>query len=221
MKILSYNIERLKNNQNDKIEFIKNLIKSENPDIIFLTETNLNVSFGTKYFQLNSTELPNFHENQKYENGENRISIFSKYEIKNKLKSYDNYTAIFAEIITEFGDLQLYGSIIGSFGGRDQYFEKDLENQKNDIENIKGNLCFSGDLNISFSGFKYPSQRVIEETKAFFDKQKLEIVTKDFENCAIQIVLSKAFLNDKKVVSKMIKIDRKISDHNVVICEIN
>ena len=221
MKILSWNIERLKSQQNDKIDFIKNLVKSVNPDIIFLTETNLNLSFGTEYFQLNSIELPNFHDNQKYENSENRISIFSKYEINNEQKTYDNYTAICAKIITEFGELQLYGSIIGSFGGKDQYFENDLENQKREIEDIEYSLCFSGDLNISFSGFKYPSQKVIEDIKSFFEKQKLEILTKNFENCAIHIIISKAFLKDKKVISKMVKIDRKISDHHAIICEIN
>ncbi|MCG2793653.1 MAG: endonuclease/exonuclease/phosphatase family protein [Weeksellaceae bacterium] len=220
MKILSWNIERLKINENDELDFIKNLILSENPDLIFLTETNLTIDFGTEYFSLHSRELPDFHDGQKYVAKENRVSIFSKYPFTEIIKTYDEYTAISGKIDTKLGELTLYGSIIGSFGGRGFYFENDLENQKNEIRKLKGNICYSGDFNVAFSGWKYPSIKVIDETKSFFENENLEIITKENADCAIHIVMNNDFLRKKTVKSKMIKIDRKISDHNAVICEI-
>ena len=220
MKILSINLERPKINQAEKLNSIKELIFSENPDIIFLTETNLVLEFGTEYFSIQSKELPGFHDNQNYKEKENRVSIFSKYPFVETLETYDEYTAICGKINTEFGELTLYGSIIGSFGGKDVYFENDLKNQKTDIAKLKGNLCYSGDFNISFSGFKYPSKKAIDETKTFFDQQNLKILTDENPDCAIHIVMNQNFLNDKKATNKLIKIDRKISDHNAVLCEI-
>ncbi len=220
MKILSWNIERPKIYQKGKINFIKELISSENPDLIFLTETNLLVDFGSEYFSIHSTKLPSFQEGQNYNTMENRVSIFSKYPFIETLATYDKYTALCGKIDTEHGAIILYGSIIGSFGGKDFHFENDLKNQKNEIEKIKGSVFYSGDFNISFSGFKYPSAKVITETRDFFEQQNLEILTKDNPDCAIHILINNDFLKNKKVTSKMIKIDRKISDHNAVICEI-
>lgn len=220
MKILSWNIERTKIYQQEKINFIKELIYSEKPDLIFLTETNLILDFGAEYFSVHSKEFPSFHDNQSYNEKENRISIFSKYPIFVITETYDNYTTICGKIKIENDEITLYGSIIGSFGGRDPYFENDLKNQKSEIEKLKGNICFSGDFNIAFSGWKYPSKKVIDETKIFFEEQNLKILTEENEDCAIHIVMNKDFLKNKTIKSKMIKIDRKISDHNAIICEI-
>lgn len=220
MKILSINLERPKINQTEKLNSIKELIFSENPDIIFLTETNLILEFGAEYFSIHSKELPSFYDNQNYKEKENRVSIFSKYPIVEAIETYDEYTAVCGKINTEFGELTLYGSIIGSFGGKDIHFENDLKNQKNEIEKLKENLCYSGDFNISFSGFKYPSNKIVNETKEFFEQQNLKILTEENPDCAIHIVMNQNFLNNKKVRNKLIKIDRKISDHNVAISEI-
>ncbi|KIA88687.1 endonuclease/exonuclease/phosphatase family protein [Kaistella jeonii] len=220
MKILSWNVERLKTQQKEKSNFIKDLINAENPDIIYLTETNLNLDFGDEYFSLHSTALSNFHDNQDYTNQENRTSIFSKYPFIQIFQTYDHHTAICGKISTEFGDLYLYGSIIRSFGGKDIYFENDLKNQKDDLMKLSGTICYSGDFNISFSGFKYPSKKVIEETNQFFKTMEMKILTEENENCAIHIVLNKNFIEGKKTSTRMIEIPGKISDHNAVISEI-
>ncbi|SEG55140.1 Endonuclease/Exonuclease/phosphatase family protein [Halpernia humi] len=221
MKIISWNVERPKINQFEKINFIENIIKENNADLIFLRETNSILNFGKEYFKLESNILPEFFENQTYFKGENRVTIYSKYEILEEIKTYDNFTCISGKIKTEFGELVLFGSIIGSFGGRDQYFKNDLLNQKKEIENLKSNICFSGDFNISFSGFKYPSKVIVSETMKFFEDNDLAILTKENKDCAIHIVLNNEFLKDKIYTNKMIEIDRKFSDHNLVICEIS
>ena len=220
MKIISWNIERPNRNKNStKNLFIVDKISVLNPDVIFLTETNSAINFEN-YYKLESTQLPDFHENQTYKEGENRVTIFSKYPFVSKTKTYDHFTAVCGEIITEFGDLTLYGSIIGSFGGKNRYFDNDLINQKQELENINSNLCFSGDFNISFSGFPYLSRKIISETEQFFLENNLINLTKDNLDCALHIVLSKDFLKNRIYKTQMRKIDRKISDHNLVIAEI-
>lgn len=220
MKIISWNIARPKVNQHSKISFIKNIIESEEPDLIVLTETSRCLEFGKAYNELHSETLPALHENQIYEEKENRVSFFSKYAIEEQYATYDPYTSICGKITTDFGPLTMYLSIIGSFGGRDSYFTHDLHCQKEEIKNMKGNICYSGDFNISFSGWKYPGKKIIDETKTFFTHHNMEILTEKNENSAIHIVMNNNFLKDKTVTQHMIPIDRKISDHHLLSCTI-
>ena len=115
----------------------------------------------------------------------------------------------------------MYGSIIGSFGGKDEFFKNDLQNQKREIEILarNQNLIYSGDLNISFSGFPYPSKDVIYEMNDFFNLNLLKNITSANENSAIHIVASKEVLNGKKIKQEMIEIEAQISDHNLVLVE--
>ena len=222
MKILSWNLERPNNNlTSEKNIFIIDIIEKINPDIIFFTETNSSINFKT-YFSHQSIQLPKIHEKQEYKNGENRVTIFSKFPIENISNTYDCYTAICCLIDSPIGKLTLYGSIIGSFGGRDKYFENDLKNQKVEIEKLarNQNLIYSGDFNISFSGFPYPSKVKITEMNEFFDSNSLTNLTGDNKDSAIHIVLSEEILKNRIVSQKMIEIDRKISDHNLILVEI-
>jgi hypothetical protein len=222
MKILSWNLERPNNNPDSvKNIFIADLIEKINPDIIFLTETNSSIQFQN-YFCHHSLALPAPHDGQDYRNGENRVSIFSRFEIKNTIETYDAYTAICCEINSPFGALTLYGSIIGSLGGRGQLFEKDLLFQKDEIEKLakSGRLIYAGDFNISFSGLPYPSKKVVLEMTDFFNLNSLAITTSENKDSAIHIVVSNEILNGRNAKQEMIPIDRKISDHNLILLEL-
>lgn len=220
MKIVSWNLERPNQNVNSiKNQFIFETITALNPDIIFLSETNSSINF-INYFKLESTELPDFHDNQKYDKGENRVSIISKYPFLSQIKTYDNFTSICGEVITDLGNLVLYGSIIGSFGGKNKFFKNDLHHQKKELKIISKNICFAGDFNISFSGFPYPSRKVISETEQFFQENNLINLTKENSDSALHIVLSKDFLKDINYKSHIVPVDRKISDHDLVWVEL-
>jgi endonuclease/exonuclease/phosphatase family metal-dependent hydrolase len=224
MRIVSWNIERPRKDKKwEKNLFIMELIKGLNPDIIFLTETNSIIDFSSDYFTLQTTPLPEKHENNIYYKGENRVSIFSKYEFISKSETYDSYTSVCGEVATPFGNLILYGSIIGSFGGKDQYFKEDLVKQKEEIRKLsqQESVCYSGDFNISFSGYPYPSLAARLEMNDFFKETHLVNTTAQNENCVIHIVLSENFVNGLEVKSQMIKIERAISDHNLVITDID
>ena len=220
MKIVSWNLERPNQNINStKNQFIFETITALNPDIIFLSETNSIINFEN-YFKVESTQLPDFHDNQKYDKGENRITIFSKYPFVFQTITYDNFTAVCGEVITDLGNLMLYGSIIGSFGGKNKFFENDLHHQKEELKIIIKNICFAGDFNISFSGFPYPSRKVISETEQFFQENNLINLTKENLDCALHIVISKDFLKDLNYKSHIVSVDRKISDHDLVWVEL-
>lgn len=221
MKILSWNLERPKKNHFTRINHIQNLVIAENADIIIVTESNYCIDFGDEYFLLQTDVLPSFHDNQNYFEGENRVSIYSKFPIQKHISTYDPFTSVCGLVETNFGKLIIYGSIIGSFGGKGFYFENDLKQQKKDIKSLQGNVCFSGDFNISFAGWKYPSQKVINETKDFFNTLNFEIITESNKDSAIHTIISQEFLTDKIYTTRMIEIDRKISDHNLIICEIS
>lgn len=53
----------------------------------------------------------------------------------------------------------------------------------------------------------------------FFTSNSLVNITNGNENSAIQVVTSSEILKDKKLSQEMVEIDRKISDHNLIIVE--
>lgn len=198
-----------------------NLIEKINPDIIFLTETNSSIHFQN-FFCHHSLALPEFHDGQVYKSGENRVSKFSRFEIENTIETYDAYTAICCEINSPIGPMTLYGSIIGSLGGRGQLFEKDLLFQKTEIEKLakSGRLIYAGDFNIAFSGLPYPSKRVVQEMTDFFNLNSLTITTSENKDSAIHVVVSNEILNGRIAKPEMLAIERKISDHNLVLLDL-
>jgi endonuclease/exonuclease/phosphatase family metal-dependent hydrolase len=220
MKILSWNIERPKIDKKlDKNQFIVNEIKTINPDIIFLTETNTIIDFSSNYYKIQTVPLSKNYDNIKYYTGENRVTIFSKYKfVDTSFITYDPHTSISGKIVTPLGELILYGSIIGSFGGTDYRFKDDLIGQKEDIRKLsrQGNLCYSGDFNITFSDRPYPSLAARTEMNDFFKELKLKNTTEQYKNSVIHIVLTKSFIDDKNPVPNRYDVKNNISDHNYV-----
>ena len=84
-----------------------------------------------------------------------------------------------------------------------------------------GNLWFAGDLNISFFGQAYPSKAVQNDFRDFCEAEDLEIITQDIANSALHIVLSKNLLFGKSVKIIEKPIENRISDHNLILAEIN
>lgn len=187
-------------------------------DIIILTETNSIIDFGDKYFSVSAKSLPKLVDKYTSESGENRVTIFSKFPFVRKISTADSYTSVCAEIETPFGQLIIYGTIIGFLGGLLEPFKSDLENQTLDLTQLakQGNICFVGDLNIAFSGKAYPSKIVVENVTELFDNLALTNLTRDFDNCAIHCVISNSFLENKQVEKDRIMFDKKITDHNLV-----
>lgn len=220
MKILTWNIKRPKINEK-RIHEITEIISDFNADLIFLTETNTCIDFP-EYHKISTTELSSHYNGIDFQSGENKSTIYSKIQFSKSIDTYDGFSSVCVETNTEIGNLILYGSIIGFTGGRNKYFTEDLKMQKLDLQRIaqNGNLCFAGDLNISFSGYPYPSKDVQNDFTDFCEAENLKIITQDIANSALHIVLSRDLLRHKTVRINEIPIENRISDHNLILGEI-
>ena len=94
-------------------------------------------------------------------------------------------------------------------------FKTDLENQLLDFEMLssENSLCIVGDLNVTFSGRVYPSHDARNKLNAAFEKLKLTNLTSEIENNVDHIVLSKDFIENRKVTIDTWNHDKRLSDH--------
>ena len=218
MKISVWNLMRPNSKTVERNSLFIDTINKINPDIIILTETNSIIDLGDKYFSVSTSSLPKLVDKYSYEHGENRVTIFSKFPFVRQIPTADSYTSVCAETETPFGKLIIYGTIIGFLGGLLEPFESDLKNQTLDLTQLvrQGNICFGGDLNISFSGRAYPSKPVVKNISELFDNLAMTNLTKDFNDSAIHSVISDSFLENKKIEKDRMLFDKKITDHGLV-----
>jgi endonuclease/exonuclease/phosphatase family metal-dependent hydrolase len=152
-----------------------------------------------------------------YKKGERRVSIFSKYTIVGELKTFREDTSKCVKVQTPFGDLAVYGTIIGIEGNRRQSFMEDLELQLLDIGNIaaSNHVCFAGDLNINFADNFYFTEAGRNKLIASFDEHDLVNLTATVKDNIDHIVLSKSFVGEKKVITEIWNrpINKSLSDH--------
>lgn len=217
MKILTWNLERPKKANQEILDKLAEL----DADILILTETNSAINPGEKYSFVATKSLEKGFDGIDYKIGENRTTIWSKYQIEREQKTYDNFTSVCVEIETEFGLLKVYGTIIGVFGGIGERFKFDLENQIKDFENLGSSFCVAGDFNVTFSGRVYPSHDARNKLNSIFDKLELENLTSEIENNVDHIVLSRKFLSNKKWKTEIWNEDKKLSDHIGICLSIN
>ena len=211
MKILTWNIERPKSEN----QLIIDKLAEFNADIIILTETNYAIKIGEDFKFVATETLESGFDGVKYETGENRTTIWTKYRIVNQKKTFDNYTSVCAEIETPKGLLNVYGTIIGVFGGIGERFKNDLEKQLLDFENLSKEklICIAGDLNVTFSGRVYPSHDAKNKLNSAFEQLKLKNLTSEIENNVDHIVISKSLVENRNVKIETWNHDKKLSDH--------
>ena len=212
MKIATWNVERLQKNKNEEI---KSKLYELDADIIVLTETNSILNLGKNYNCVSTEILSENYDNVNYKVGENRTTIWTKYNFVNQYKTFDKFTSVCSEIESEFGILKVYGTIIGIFGGIGKRFESDLIGQLKDFENFESEKsnCIIGDLNVYFSGYGYPShyaRNILNET---FEKLKMKNLTSEIAENVDHIIISKEFMKNKKTKIEIWNLDKKMSDH--------
>ena len=210
MKIVTWNLERLKKNKN---EIILSKLTELDADILILTETDSQINLGEKYTSISTQNLFNGYDGIAYKNTENRATIWTKFKIAKQHKTYDNYTSVCTEIQTPFGLLNVYGTIIGVFGGKGERFQNDMESQSLDFENLSGNICLAGDFNIALSGFAYPSHKAKNHINETFDKLNLKCLTSEIIDNVDHIAISKSYLENRKTSIEIWNEDKALSDH--------
>ena len=210
MKIATWNLERLKKN---KSEIILSKLRTLDADILILTETDSEISLGNEYSSISTQNLFNGYDGIAYKNTENRTTIWSKYKIEKQNSTYDHYTSVCAVIHTPFGLLNVYGTIIGVFGGKGERFQNDMKSQRLDFENLSGKICIAGDFNIALSGFAYPSHKARNEINETFEKLDLKCLTSEIIDNVDHIAISKSYLANREMSIEIWNEDKTLSDH--------
>ena len=210
MKIVTWNLERLKNNQT---EIILSKLTELDADILILTETDSIINLGTKYSSISTQNLFKGYDGTPYKNTEIRTTIWTKFKIKKQHATYDNYTSVCAAIQTPLGLLNVYGTIIGVFNGKGERFESDMKSSSLDFEKLSGNICIAGDFNIALSGFAYPSHKARNEINEIFERLNLKCLTSEIKNSVEHIAISESYLENRKTSIEIWNEDKKLSDH--------
>ena len=221
MKIATWNIERpTRNGQKSTaiIEYLKKL----NADILVLTETNEFIDLGPEY-KLFHTEI---FSGDFYKPGDRQVSIFSKYPIVRTIPTFRADTSLCLAVKTPYGELIVYGTIIGNFGNGGDQFKLDLEKQLTDFETIgkTKNICIIGDLNISFSDNVYFTEEGRKKLRSSFEQLGMKIMTEQITQNIDHIVLTKEFTKNKKIINGFWNDTQnkalRLSDHKGVFLEI-
>ena len=218
MKIATWNIERLKHLSG--LSEQQQLLDGLNADILVLTETHNRVDLKNYRYVVHSpllTEIaPGF-----YDAAENRMSIYTNYEIVRLHDTYDKYTTLCAELKTEYGKLLVYGTIIGIYGNRHKNFQSDLEQQISDYKRLSalGNFCLAGDFNISFADNYYFTHNGRNALLTAFDACKLQLLTYQQPECIDHIAVSKTLLSGIEPEVQEWNMDLKLSDHKGISVE--
>lgn len=211
MRIATWNLQRLEKRKNKEI---LDKLSNINADILVLTETSSIIQLDN-YNCVSTDPLPSNFDNIKFNAGENRVSILTKYKTKIQHKTFDSFTAVCTDIETPFGLITVYGSIIGVFANRQPRFDNDLNGQLADFEKIfpGKQVCFAGDLNVTFSGRPWPSNKARQTLVDAFKNFGLTNTTAKIADTVDHIVLSNDFIENKHLEIKTWNTDKKLSDH--------
>jgi len=212
MRIATWNIERLKH-KND-IVLLNSTLAGLKADILVLTETD-NLVAPTNYkFCIQTPKLIEIQPDY-YSESENRITIYTNYEIIRQYETYDTYTSLCVELKTELGTIIVYGTIIGIFGNRNKNFNADLSQQICDYQKLSNgkNFCLIGDYNISFADNYYFTKNGRNELNNVFKECKLNLLTRALTECIDHIAISENFTTNMETEIGEWNIDKKLSDH--------
>ena len=216
MRIATWNVERLKHKRD--LEKIKNICNELRADIFVLTETDEQINLNYKnIFQTEKLPDSNF-----YKQTENRVTIFTNYDAVKYYQTYDKFTSVCVELETEFGNLLIYGTIIGIYGNRNKNFKQDLLKQIEDFKILsEKNICIVGDFNCSFADNCYFTNFGRENLLQTFSDFEIELLTKNSVECIDHIAISKKFLSDRKYNFAEWNIEKSLSDHKGIFVDIN
>lgn len=218
LKIATWNVARITNK--NKLNSIYKEIQNIDADILILTEYNQILDLSSYQFTTETEQLPK--EPFDYSETERSVAIFSKFPIKRIFETYDKQIACCSEIETPFGDLIVYGTIVGEIGNRDKNFIPELEKQQKDLIKLckLGNICYAGDLNMSFSDNYYFTNVGREKFLKSFTNNKLQNTTEYVKENIDHIVISKDFLANYSIKTSEWNLSKELSDHKGVCVEL-
>lgn len=231
MRIATWNVERFKHR--NKIGMILKACDDTKADILVLTETDEhivpNYPFYYRTTSLKGVEAPILYKGKmvpvRYANSENRVSIFTRYRCVKEHMTFNHYTALCIELATEFGNLLVYGTIMGVHGNREASFMSDLERQMEDINRLtkeNQNICVIGDYNLSFIDNYYHTTLGRQTVQNCFGRSGILILTAEKSQCIDHVAVSDGFMSGHRVAEiNEWNCDKELSDHKGIVVQID
>lgn len=226
LKIATWNVERpnlTTGKEKERVNAINAELKKHPTDILILTETNECISPGAVYYVHHSEPLDKEAGGNYYKDGERRISIWSMYPVIETLTVKNPLTTACAVIQTPFGNLAVFGCIIG-IHGRGKGFDTDLQDQMEDLRRFEEagyNICYTGDFNLSYDRY-YTKKSAKNQLIDLFSSLKMKNLTADIPENIDHIVISDSFLLTSTIEKECWNQDKKkarpivLSDHKGV-----
>lgn len=188
-----------------------------NADILVLTETDERLHPDYANF-ISTPKLIDIAASLDYSvnEHENRVSIFTDYPVICQYDTYDPYTAVCAELQTEWGNLLVYGTIIGISGNRRKSFQLDLIKQTEDFRRLcelGKPLCICGDFNLSFADNYYFTTFGRDTLKQSFSDNGIMLLTEGMAECIDHIAVSCDFVKGASICFMEWNYDKDLSDH--------
>jgi hypothetical protein len=231
LKIATWNVERpnlTTTREKERANAINTELKNHPADIFILTETNECISPENIDHVLHSEPLDKEAGGSYYREGERRVSIWSKYPIIERLNVKNNLTTTCAVLQTPWGNLAVFGSIIG-IHGRGNGFDTDLQDQMEDLRRFAAmgyNICYAGDFNLTFCDFYYTKTSAKNQLNDSFSSLKMKNLTADITENIDHIVISESFLLGSSVEKECWNMDKKkacpirLSDHKGIVVKL-
>ena len=224
LTIATWNVER-PTQTSQRVPALNTELAKIKPDIVILTETNECISPGAGYHVYHSGPIDKEAGGDYYKKGERRISIWSIYPIIETLNVENPLTTACAALQTPFGNLAVFGCIIG-IHGRGAGFEKDLQDQIEDLTRFASegyNICYAGDFNLSFCDSYYTKITARNQLNDLFSKLKMKNLTAEIPQMIDHIVISESFIPEVPVLPKLWNEEKRngpLSDHKGVVVTI-
>jgi endonuclease/exonuclease/phosphatase family metal-dependent hydrolase len=235
LRIATWNLERPKINGWKRNPQIEEKIHEIDADIWILTETNASIVPSSKRFpqvgyvplaSLPTKELP-------HTLGESCTAIWSRYGIRQAVKTFEIDTAVCAEIETPLGLMLVYGTILtyADDKGPNNKSKKWVEHQKAIADHNRDwtriaavfpqhTLCIAGDFNTSFCDNYYAAEGNRNDLLAVFQTLGMRNLTAEVEQNIDHIVMSHSMIKASPFVVTTWNQDKKLSDHIGVCVEI-
>jgi hypothetical protein len=221
LKIATWNVMKPTTFSGRNVHILRE-IEDIKPDILILTETNDCINPGPQYKPFSTAPL--FGTSSKrchsYKPGERSVTIWSKFYEEAVIRTVDSPSSVCVGLRTPFGELNVYGTVVGVHGRGGEDFNRDLITQPADWERISafGNLCIAGDFNSSLTGKHYVSNLARTTIDASFGRLQIDVPTRDIPDNIDHVALSKTFLtnfdpNPKWKPWNKARDKKRLSDH--------
>ena len=212
MRIATWNVERLRHRAS--LDEMRGLCESLQADILVLTETDSRLL--PEYHCAAHTPLLYEQQPDYYKPTENRVSVFTNYKCVSRYSTYDERTAICVELKTEYGNMLVYGTIMGIYGNRHPNFKSDLASQIADFKRLSAvgkPLCVLGDYNLSFSDNYYFTTHGRDSLLNVFKETNLQILTRNVPESIDHIAINEDVVRGREIAIQEWNKDKRLSDH--------